>query len=79
MLELLEAHRDVIALDLPASATHRRCGPRRPTSQWRSPSARAPARLPEARRVDLPGCGHVPFSDDPELVARVLLDGSGGA
>ncbi|MDR8407143.1 alpha/beta fold hydrolase [Nonomuraea sp. 3-1Str] len=24
------------------------------------------------------GCGHVPMSDDPELVARVLLEGSGG-
>jgi pimeloyl-ACP methyl ester carboxylesterase len=24
----------------------------------------------------LPGCGHVPMGDDPELVARVLLDGS---
>ncbi|WP_410637558.1 alpha/beta fold hydrolase [Amycolatopsis sp. lyj-346] len=24
----------------------------------------------------LPGCGHVPMNDDPELVARVLLDGS---
>ncbi len=26
----------------------------------------------------LKGCGHVPMSDDPELVARVLLEGSGG-
>jgi pimeloyl-ACP methyl ester carboxylesterase len=41
-------------------------------------AARARARRPEARHVDLPGCGHVPFSDDPELVARVLLEGSGG-
>src|SRR5690606_3239608 len=24
------------------------------------------------------GCGHVPMSDDPALVARVLLEGSGG-
>jgi pimeloyl-ACP methyl ester carboxylesterase len=24
----------------------------------------------------LKGCGHVPMSDDPELVARVLLEGS---
>ena len=32
--------------------------------------------LPEARLVQLPGCGHVPMSDDPELVAQVLLDGS---
>lgn len=33
-------------------------------------------RLPHARFVALPGCGHVPMTDDPELVARVLLDGS---
>jgi pimeloyl-ACP methyl ester carboxylesterase len=32
--------------------------------------------LPHARFVPLRGCGHVPMSDDPELVARVLLDGS---
>lgn len=32
--------------------------------------------LPRARMVPLPGCGHVPMSDDPELVARVILDGS---
>jgi pimeloyl-ACP methyl ester carboxylesterase len=33
-------------------------------------------RLPQARFVRLPGCGHVPMTDDPELVARVLLRGS---
>jgi pimeloyl-ACP methyl ester carboxylesterase len=32
--------------------------------------------LPNARFVLLPGCGHVPMTDDPRLVARVLLDGS---
>jgi pimeloyl-ACP methyl ester carboxylesterase len=32
--------------------------------------------LPLARFVPLPGCGHVPMSDDPELIAKVLLDGS---
>jgi hypothetical protein len=26
--------------------------------------------------VPLPGCGHVPMTDDPALVAKVLLDGS---
>lgn len=31
---------------------------------------------PGARVVVLPGCGHVPMWDDPELVARVLLRGS---
>jgi hypothetical protein len=32
--------------------------------------------LPDARFVRLGGCGHVPMTDDPELVARVLLRGS---
>jgi pimeloyl-ACP methyl ester carboxylesterase len=42
--------------------------------------ARAARRLlPHARHVSLPGCGHVPFYDDPDLCARVLLEGSGGA
>lgn len=36
-------------------------------------------RLPHAKFVALPGCGHVPMTDDPELVARVLLDGSAAA
>lgn len=36
-----------------------------------------PSRLPAwVDSVDLPGCGHVPTWDDPELVARVLLEGS---
>ena len=34
------------------------------------------ARLPQARIVPLPGCGHVPMTDNPELVAEVLLTGS---
>ncbi|GAA1822268.1 alpha/beta fold hydrolase [Planosporangium flavigriseum] len=33
--------------------------------------------LPEARHVDLPGCGHVPMHDDPELVASVILATTG--
>ncbi len=33
-------------------------------------------RLPHARFAALPGCGHVPMTDDPVLVARVLLEGS---
>jgi pimeloyl-ACP methyl ester carboxylesterase len=36
-----------------------------------------PRSLPaNARSVDLPGCGHMPTWDDPEGVARVLLEGS---
>jgi pimeloyl-ACP methyl ester carboxylesterase len=36
----------------------------------------ARTRYPHANHVLLPRCGHVPMSDDPELVARVLLRGS---
>jgi pimeloyl-ACP methyl ester carboxylesterase len=37
---------------------------------------RAARAIPGARLVMLTGCGHVPTYDDPEQVARVLLDGS---
>jgi pimeloyl-ACP methyl ester carboxylesterase len=37
---------------------------------------RATNAIPGARLIRLPGCGHVPMSDDPVLVARVVLDGS---
>ena len=36
----------------------------------------ARAALPTAQFVLLPGCGHVPMTDDPDLVAAVLLRGS---
>ncbi|WP_158879474.1 alpha/beta fold hydrolase [Amycolatopsis anabasis] len=34
---------------------------------------------PRAELVRLPGCGHTPMIDAPELVARVLLEGSAAA
>ena len=37
---------------------------------------RAKRALPQARLVSLPGCGHVPFFDDPALTAKVLLEGA---
>lgn len=37
---------------------------------------RAQQMLPNARFVWLPGCGHVPMSDNPALVAKILLEGS---
>ncbi|GAB2982472.1 alpha/beta fold hydrolase [Nocardioides montaniterrae] len=40
----------------------------------RTQSRRARAALPEANHVDLPGCGHLPFNDDPELCARTVLE-----
>jgi pimeloyl-ACP methyl ester carboxylesterase len=39
----------------------------------------ARSRLPSARFISLDGCGHVPMTDDPETVAKVLLDGSSAA
>jgi pimeloyl-ACP methyl ester carboxylesterase len=39
-------------------------------------AVRAQQRLPGARFVWLPDCGHVPMGDNPELVAKVLLEGS---
>jgi pimeloyl-ACP methyl ester carboxylesterase len=39
----------------------------------------ARAVLPAARFVLLPGCGHVPMTDDPDLVADILLRGSDAA
>jgi pimeloyl-ACP methyl ester carboxylesterase len=37
---------------------------------------RAQRAIPHARVLTLTGCGHVPTYDDPEQVARVLLEGS---
>jgi pimeloyl-ACP methyl ester carboxylesterase len=38
-----------------------------------------PGILPKrVRQVELPDCGHVPTWDDPDLVARVVLEGTGG-
>ncbi|MFS8499565.1 MAG: alpha/beta hydrolase, partial [Micromonosporaceae bacterium] len=42
-------------------------------------AARAREVLPWARHVTLPGCGHVPMSDDPELVALTILRTTGAA
>ncbi|KQX78220.1 alpha/beta hydrolase [Streptomyces sp. Root1310] len=49
------------------------------TRDWllvRRQGVRAKRIIPAARLVRLPGCGHCPMSDDPALVARVILDGS---
>ncbi len=39
----------------------------------------AKARVPQARLTPLPGCGHAPMTDDPDMVADVLLRGSAAA
>ena len=38
---------------------------------------RARRALPQARHVTLPGLGHTPSFDDPDLVASVIADGTG--
>jgi pimeloyl-ACP methyl ester carboxylesterase len=43
---------------------------------FRHQSRRARNAFPLARFVPLPGLGHVPMTDDPELVATLLLDAS---
>ncbi|WP_223163726.1 alpha/beta fold hydrolase [Nocardioides humilatus] len=40
----------------------------------RTQSARARAAMPHARHLDLPGCGHLPFNDDPDTCARLILE-----
>lgn len=40
----------------------------------RTQSRAARAALPHARHVDLPGCGHLPFSDDPDRCAGLILE-----
>lgn len=40
----------------------------------RSQSVRAREVLPSARHVDLPGCGHLPFYDDPAACVRLVLE-----
>jgi pimeloyl-ACP methyl ester carboxylesterase len=39
----------------------------------------AKRRLPKAVHLALPGCGHVPMGDNPELIAEVILRGTIGA
>ena len=40
---------------------------------YRTQSRRARALLPAARHVTLPGCGHLPFSDNPTLCTELLI------
>lgn len=49
-------------------------GPRDILLTYATQSRNARKLLPGARHVTLRGCGHVPFSDDPQACADVLLD-----
>ena len=40
---------------------------------YRTQSARARRLLPSARHVGLPGCGHIPFPDDPAACLAAVL------
>jgi pimeloyl-ACP methyl ester carboxylesterase len=40
---------------------------------WPTQARRAAMLLPNARHVTLPGCGHVPMPDEPDLVANTIL------
>nr|MDQ3988757.1 alpha/beta hydrolase [Actinomycetota bacterium] len=42
----------------------------------RPPAAMVTALIPQVELVRLPGCGHLPMTDDPLLVTQVLLTGS---
>ena len=44
------------------------------------PKARKQDELPShTKTLTLPGCGHIPFWDDPEQVARTILETASGA
>jgi pimeloyl-ACP methyl ester carboxylesterase len=66
-----ERFRDGQAIDVPVTVAwgeQERLVPRR---------ARRRDELPEdVRMLTLPGCGHSPMWDDPELIARTILDGA---
>jgi pimeloyl-ACP methyl ester carboxylesterase len=65
-------HRFTDAGALPAIPVTIAWGPRDlilPAAQ----SRRAETRLPSARHVRLPGCGHLPFADDPHACADLII------
>ena len=62
------SYRSASSIDAPATVAW---GTRDRLLPYRQ-AATAPERLPEADHVALPGCGHVPMSDDPALVVSVV-------
>lgn len=53
-------------------------GDRDAFTSYRTQEPRTRVVLPQARHVTLRGCGHVPSYDDPEQVARVILESVDG-
>lgn len=41
---------------------------------YRTQSVRAKRALPFARHVELTGCGHLPFNDEPDACSHIILD-----
>jgi pimeloyl-ACP methyl ester carboxylesterase len=63
-----EGWKDVSVDTVIAWGTHDRTIPLSSCSAWFRD------RLPDARWIDLPGCGHLPHHDDPELVAALVRE-----
>ncbi len=72
-------HRDRFRLGGPVDAPVTVAWGARDRLLWPRQAARAAAEIPGAQIVKLPGCGHIPTYDDPELVARVILETSARA
>jgi pimeloyl-ACP methyl ester carboxylesterase len=72
LLDALDDHRAAI----PACPTTIAWGDRDRLLIFSRQAPRAQRALPAARHVTLRGCGHVPMWDDPEQVARVMLEAS---
>ncbi|WP_369689997.1 alpha/beta fold hydrolase [Nocardia puris] len=41
---------------------------------YRTQSREARTRLPHSRHIAMPGCGHIPFYDDPQRCADAILE-----
>jgi pimeloyl-ACP methyl ester carboxylesterase len=71
----VRAARDYRFSGVPAAPVTIAWGRRDRILLWRQ-AERARRLLPDARFIPLDGCGHVPMTDDPQLVAEAILRGS---
>jgi len=77
VLGAIAPHHDVLALTLPGHLGGARtawsgCDRTIPFDRCGRPLL--VDRVPDAELVTLPGVGHVPMSDDPDLVVRTILE-----